>query len=76
MAMLLDFLTLLTTTAELKKGIKGETQHPCLCHALTHEIIANSKVRIKYRVQPFKWSAYKLQSDQEEECHSSVTSHM
>lgn len=54
MAMLLDFLTLLTMAAELKKGIKEEKQHPCLCHLLAHKIIANSKITIRYRVQPFK----------------------
>lgn len=76
MVMLLDFLTLLTTAAELKKGIKWETQPHCPCHILAHEIIANPKGRIRYGVQPFKWSAYKLQSDLEEGCCSSATSHM
>ena len=76
MVMLLDFLTLLTTAAELKKGIKRETQPPCPRHVLAHEIIANPKVRIRYRVAPFKWSAYNLQSNLEEGCCSSATSHM
>lgn len=65
MVMLLDFLTLLTTAGELKKGIKWETQPPCPFHVLAHKIIANPKARIRYRVQSFKWSAYKLQFDLE-----------
>ena len=76
MVMLLDFLTLLTMAAELKKGIKWEIQPPCPWHVLAHEITANPKARIRYRVQPCKWLSYKLQSDLEEGCCSSATSHV